>query len=133
MSHDRTMDTENVIHLHSGILLAIKNEVILSFAGKWIELENIMSEITQTQKDMHGMYLLISGCYPPQKYRIQIQSTELKKVNKLKGPSEDTSVPLGREKKAITSGEGERDLGGKVDGEGKWMGRVSGKWGVRGT
>mgnify|MGYP006914893019 CR=1 FL=1 len=52
------------------------------------------------------------------KYRIpKIQSTELKKVNKLKCPSEDASVPLGREKKAITSGEGGRDLGGKVDSE----------------
>jgi hypothetical protein len=37
------------------------------------------------------------------KYRIlKIQSTELKKVNKLKGPSEDASLPLGRKKKAIT-------------------------------
>jgi hypothetical protein len=54
------------------------------------------------------------------KYRIpKIQSTELKKVNILKCPNEDTSVPLGREKKAITSGEGARGLGGKVDrGEG---------------
>jgi hypothetical protein len=34
---------------------AIKNEDILSFAGKWMELENILSEVTQTQKDMHGM------------------------------------------------------------------------------
>jgi hypothetical protein len=42
--------------------LAIKNEDILSFAGKWIELGNIIpSEITQIQKDMHGMYSLISG------------------------------------------------------------------------
>jgi hypothetical protein len=50
------------------------------------------------------------------KYRIpKIQSTELKKVNKLKGPSEDTSVPTGREKKAITNGKGETDLEGKVD------------------
>ena len=41
---------------------AIKNEDILSFASKWVELENIiLSEITQTQKDMHGMYSLISG------------------------------------------------------------------------
>ena len=57
------------------------------------------------------------------KYRIpKIQSTELKKVNKLKCPSEDASVPLGREKKAITSGEGGRDLGGKVDGEGEMRG-----------
>jgi hypothetical protein len=40
---------------------AIKNEDILSFAGKWMELENTLSEVTQTQKDMHGMYSLISG------------------------------------------------------------------------
>jgi hypothetical protein len=41
---------------------AIKNEDILSFAGKWMELENItLSEVTQTQKDMLGLYSLISG------------------------------------------------------------------------
>jgi hypothetical protein len=40
-------------------------------------------------------------------------------VNKLKGPREDASVPLGREKKAITSGKGGRVLGGKVDSEGR--------------
>jgi hypothetical protein len=40
---------------------AIKNEDNLSFAGKWMELENIiLSEVTQTQKGMHGMYSLIS-------------------------------------------------------------------------
>ena len=49
-------------------------------------------------------------------YRIpKIQSIEIKKVNKLKGPSEDTSVPLGREKKATTSGEGRKNMGGKVE------------------
>jgi len=41
---------------------ATKNKDILSFAGKWMELENIiLSEVTQTQKDMPGMYSLISG------------------------------------------------------------------------
>jgi hypothetical protein len=51
-------------------------------------------------------------------YKIpKVQSRELKKVNKLKCPSEDTSVPLGKEKKAITRGEGGRDLGGKLDRE----------------
>jgi len=41
---------------------AIEKEGILSFAGKWMELENIiLSEVTQTQKDMHGMFSLISG------------------------------------------------------------------------
>ena len=35
---------------------AIKNEDILSFASKWLKLENIiLSEVTQTQKAMHGM------------------------------------------------------------------------------
>jgi hypothetical protein len=41
---------------------AIKNEDILSFAGKWVELENvILSEVTQTQKDVHSIYSLING------------------------------------------------------------------------
>jgi hypothetical protein len=32
------------------------------YSGKWMELENIiLSEVTQTQKDMHAMYSLISG------------------------------------------------------------------------
>ena len=33
---------------------ALKNKDILSFAGKWVELENIiLSDVTQTQKDRH--------------------------------------------------------------------------------
>jgi hypothetical protein len=40
---------------------AIKNKDILSFAGKLMELENSLSEGTQTQKDMNGIYSLISG------------------------------------------------------------------------
>jgi hypothetical protein len=52
-------------------------------------------------------------------YRIpKIQSTELKKANSAKGPSEDTSIPLGREKKAIT-GEGREG--------GNWVGKVTGE------
>ena len=42
---------------------AIKNDDILSFAGKCMELENfILSEVTQTQMDMHGMYSLGGLC-----------------------------------------------------------------------
>ena len=34
----------------------------LNFAGKWMELENIiLSEVTQTQKDNYHMYSLIGG------------------------------------------------------------------------
>jgi hypothetical protein len=51
MFHSRRMDTENVVHLH-----------IMSFAEKWTDIENIiLSEVIQTQKDMHVMYSLISG------------------------------------------------------------------------
>jgi hypothetical protein len=38
-----------------------KNE-ILSFAGKWMELENIiLSEVSQVQKDKCHMFSFISG------------------------------------------------------------------------
>lgn len=41
---------------------AMKNEDVMNFAGKWKELEIfIPSKVTQTPKDMHGMYSLISG------------------------------------------------------------------------
>ena len=53
-------------------------------------------------------------------YRIlRIQSTELKKANKLKGPSEDASIPLGKEKKAITGTE----EGETWEGKGTWRGK----------
>ena len=48
------------------------------------------------------LYSLRSG-YLPKMYRIpRIQSTDLKMVNKQKDSSEDASISLGREKKAIT-------------------------------
>jgi hypothetical protein len=40
---------------------AIKKKDIMNFASQWLELENIiLSEVTQPQKEMHDMYLLIS-------------------------------------------------------------------------
>jgi hypothetical protein len=34
----------------------------MNFAGKWMELENIiLREVMQSKKDMYGMYSLISG------------------------------------------------------------------------
>jgi hypothetical protein len=41
---------------------SINNDGILSFAGKWMELENIiLSEVTQIQTNVHGMYSLVCG------------------------------------------------------------------------
>ena len=40
---------------------AIKNNEFMKFLGKWLELENIiLSEITHSQKNTHGMQSLIS-------------------------------------------------------------------------
>ena len=37
------------------------NEDIVNFAGKWVELKNIiLNEVTQTQKGMCGIYSLIN-------------------------------------------------------------------------
>jgi hypothetical protein len=54
----------------------------------------------------------------------RIQYRELK-VNKLKGPSEDASIPLGRKKKTVMWDKGKeergrRDIGGRGHEEGKW-------------
>jgi hypothetical protein len=36
---------------------AIKNNELVKFLGKWLELENIiLSEVTQSQKNTHAMY-----------------------------------------------------------------------------
>jgi hypothetical protein len=43
----------NNIHL-------LENKNIMNFAGKWIELGNILSEVTQTSKDMQRIYVLLS-------------------------------------------------------------------------
>jgi hypothetical protein len=36
----------------------------MKFLGKWMKLENIMSEVTQSQKNTHGMHSLISDIIP---------------------------------------------------------------------
>ena len=42
--------------------IPIKTKDIIIFSGKWIKLENIiLTEVTQTQNAIHGMYSLISG------------------------------------------------------------------------
>jgi hypothetical protein len=40
----------------------IKNNEFMKFFGKWMELENIiLSKVTQSQKNTHHMYSLVSG------------------------------------------------------------------------
>jgi hypothetical protein len=56
------MEKEDVVHLYNTTQL-LKTRTSQILADKWMQLENItLSEVTQTQNDMHGMYSLISGC-----------------------------------------------------------------------
>ena len=101
---------------------AVRNEDILSFACK-IEFCRygtrkyhpecgMHTQWVSSDPKEHARYIFTNKwILTPKKYRIpKIQSIELKKVNKLKCPSEDTLVPLGREKKSIASGVGRRVL-----------------------
>ena len=53
MSLYRGMDTENDLHLHSGVLHMCKNNDFMKFTGKWMELENIMLTGVTQSKNVH--------------------------------------------------------------------------------
>jgi hypothetical protein len=56
------MDQENMPYLYTMDFYPIMKNEILSFAGKWIELENIiLSEFSQIQKGKVCMFSLICG------------------------------------------------------------------------
>ena len=59
MSLNRGMDTEiYTMEYYS----AIKNNEFMKFLGKWMDLEDIiLSEVTQSQKNIHDIHSLISG------------------------------------------------------------------------
>jgi hypothetical protein len=62
MSVNRGMDTENVVHLHNGVLHSYLKNEFLEFLDKWLYLEDIiLSEVTQSQKNTHDMHSLVSG------------------------------------------------------------------------
>jgi hypothetical protein len=62
MSLNRGMDTENVYIYTMEYYSAVKNNELMKFLGKWMGLENIiLHEVTQSQKNTHGIHSLISG------------------------------------------------------------------------
>jgi hypothetical protein len=42
---------------------AIKENEFMKFLGKWMELESMLSGVTQPQKSTHDMHSLISGYF----------------------------------------------------------------------
>jgi hypothetical protein len=59
----RICDMWNIyIYIYEKYYSAIRRNKIISFAGKWMELEIIMlSEVSQVQKDKSYMFSLICG------------------------------------------------------------------------
>ena len=57
----RWTDKENVVHIYSGIYLAIKKNEIISFAATWVGLEIILlvSEVDQKQPNIMMSYMWI--------------------------------------------------------------------------
>jgi hypothetical protein len=51
------------VYLHNGILFSHLNQGLHDICRQMMKLENIiLSKVTQTPKDMNGMYSLISEC-----------------------------------------------------------------------
>jgi hypothetical protein len=46
--------------------LALKNKDIMNFKGKWLELENILNEATETQKDVVLYLNFLEACFSTQ-------------------------------------------------------------------
>jgi hypothetical protein len=125
MSLNRRMDTDNVVHLHNGILLSYLEWGHPEFFRQIDGTRKYHPEWGNSDPKGHKWYVLTNKwILEKKKYRIpKIQSTELKKFYKLKDPSENTSVPLGREMKATTRrerGRTEGREGGKEGGRDLW-------------
>jgi hypothetical protein len=75
---------------------AIKRNEFMKYLGKWLDLEGIiLSEVTQSQKNSHDMYSLISGYWPRNLVypRYKIQLAKHMKLKKNEDQSVDT-LPL---------------------------------------
>jgi hypothetical protein len=59
MPHYGLVDQENMVLYTMEFYSATKKNEILSFASKWMELENILSEVSQAQKTKNCMFSLI--------------------------------------------------------------------------
>ena len=62
MSTNRSMDKEDMVNIHNGILLSHKKNKIMPVSATWMELEIlILSEISQKEKNKYLMISLTCG------------------------------------------------------------------------
>jgi hypothetical protein len=98
---------------------AIKKKEFMKFLGKWMDLEGIvLSEITQSQKNSHDMYSLISGYYPRilEYPRYKIQFAKYMELKKNEDQSVDTLPLLRIENKTPMEGVTELMFGAEMKG-----------------
>ena len=89
---------------------AIKNDEFMKFLGKWMDLENIiLSEVTQSQKNTHGMHSIRSLEYP-----IYIDQMKLKKKE---DQSVDALVHLRKGNKIFMGTNTETKCGAETEGK----------------
>ena len=98
-----------MVHYTMTYYSVIKNKNIMSFSGKWMELDNIiLSEVTQTQKDMHSMSSLVTGYTSKSTEYLGYYLQNFRSLT-TKIPSEDTSIPLKRVMKIIMGNRGREE------------------------
>ena len=62
MPNNSRLDKENVVYIYTmKYYSAIKWNKIMAFTATWMELETIVSAVTQELKTKHGMFSLVSG------------------------------------------------------------------------
>ena len=91
----------------------------MKFIGKWIDLKGIiLSEVTQSQKNSHVMYSLISGYYSRNlEYpRYMIQFVKHMKLRKNEDQGVDTFLLLLIGSKAPMEGAIETEFGAEMKG-----------------
>ena len=83
----------------------IKNNDFMKCLGKWIELENvILSEVTQSQKNTHGMHSLKNRYYPKVLRYPKRQFTDCMKLKKKEDQNVNDSFLLRRGNKILMGG-----------------------------
>ena len=64
MSIGRSMDKEVVIHIHNGILLSYKKNILESVLMRWMKLEPIIqSKVSEKEKHQFSITTHIYGIY----------------------------------------------------------------------
>ncbi|KAL6056371.1 hypothetical protein STEG23_016529 [Scotinomys teguina] len=73
MPFNRRMDKENVVHIHNGVLCSRENNDIMKFAGKWMELENV---ILSEEDGAAQMLLRFTSYFPEEQPLPHVEAME---------------------------------------------------------